>query len=49
MKNYFQEPMKRMQAVEFDQQITFSYVSFNGVENVIDLPGFFSKEVDPTR
>jgi hypothetical protein len=41
--------MKRIRPDEFDQQITFSYISYNNVENVIDLPGSFSKEVDPTR
>jgi hypothetical protein len=41
--------MKRLSADELDRQISFSYISYNGVDNVLDLPGPFSKEVDPTR
>ena len=43
------EPMKRLAMDELDKQISFSYISYNGVDNVLDLPGPFSKEVDPTR
>ena len=43
------EPMRRLSIEELDKQISFSYISYNGVDNVLDLPGPFSKDVDPTR
>ena len=43
------EPMRRLSIDELDKQISFSYISYNGVDNVLDLPGPFSKDVDPTR
>lgn len=43
------EPMSRIALDEMDEQISFSYIKYNGVANVISLPGPFSKEVDSTR
>ena len=43
------EPMSRIALDEMDDQISFSYIKYNGVANVISLPGPFSKDVDSTR
>ena len=43
------EPMSRIALDEVDDQISFSYIKYNGVANVISLPGPFSKDVDSTR
>ncbi|TRY68616.1 hypothetical protein TCAL_03222 [Tigriopus californicus] len=43
------EPMKRIPPEEISQQISFSYISYNGVQNVIDLPGPLPTDADPTR
>ena len=43
------EPMKRLRQDELDDQITFSYINYNGVSNALDLPGPFPADADPTR
>ena len=43
------EPMSRISVGEMDDQISFSYINFNGVANTISLPGPFPKDVDSTR
>ena len=43
------EPMKRLRPEEMDDQITFSYINYNGVSNTLDLPGPFPVDADPTR
>ena len=43
------EPMSRISVGEMDDQISFSYINFNGVANIISLPGPFPKDVDSTR
>ena len=41
------EPMSRI--TDLEDQISLSYLAFNGVFNVIRLEGPFPKEADPTR
>ena len=43
------EPMKRIPQTDLDSQISFSYINYNGVANVINLPGPFPVDADPTR
>ena len=43
------EPMGSLRIDELKDQITLSYFSQNGVDNVINLPGPFPKDADPTR
>ena len=43
------EPMSRIAPDELDDQISFSYIKYNGVANVISLPGPFPRDVDSTR
>ena len=43
------EPMSRIAPDEVDDQISFSYIKYNGVANVISLPGPFPRDVDSTR
>ena len=44
------EPMKRIKADEIGDQISFSYIDYNGVKNALDIPeGPFPNDVDPTR
>lgn len=42
--------MKRIKVDEIEDQISFSYIDYNGVKNALDLPeGPFPEDVDPTR
>ena len=43
------EPMSRIAPDDVDDQISFSYIKYNGVANVISLPGPFPRDVDSTR
>ncbi len=43
------EPMKRLRRDELDRQISFSYLTYNGVQNTLDLEGPFAEAADPTR
>ena len=43
------EPMMRIGEKDIDDQISFSYINYNGVANVINLQGPFPTDADPTR
>lgn len=43
------EPMAKIPLEEMDEQITFSYINYNDVANVINLPGPLPPSADPTR
>ena len=43
------EPMRRITEAAIPDQVSFSYINYNGSWNVIRLPGPFPVEADPTR
>lgn len=43
------EAMGSIHLEDMDKQISFSYIKYNGVANVISLPGPFPTDVDSTR
>ncbi|XP_040570024.1 beta-1,3-N-acetylglucosaminyltransferase manic fringe [Lepeophtheirus salmonis] len=43
------ESMKSIKEESLPNQISVSYINYNGVENVINIRGPFSEDIDPTR